>query len=201
MPESSANHVTNLLSAARAGRQEAAAELLELVYAQLRAVAGYQMAAVPPGDTLQPTALVHEAYLKLFKNGEVPWVDRRHFFHAAARAMRDIVIDQARRHVSVKRGGRRQRIPLDEAVVVAKHDAHDLVAMDEALDILQKINPTGAQVAMLRFFAGLTVEETAQAMEMSPATVDRHWRHARAWLRQRIRGDGASEAKDPSDGV
>ncbi len=199
MGEASANQVTRLLAASRAREPQAATRLLELVYGELRAIAGRQMAGVPPTDTLQPTALVHEAYLRLFGDGEIPWHDRAHFFYSAGRAMRDIVIEQARRHASVKRGGGRQRVSLEEAIVSTNEQATDLLALDDALKQLEATDTTSSQVVMLRYFAGLTVPETAQAMEISPATVDRHWRYAKAWLRRRIRGRTTGDEEDLAD--
>jgi len=154
---------------------------------------------VPVGDTLQPTALVHEAYLRLFGDGEIPWEDRAHFFFSAGRAMRDIVIKQARRHAAAKRGGGRQRVSLDEAIVSTSEQATDLIALDEALTQLEATDTTSSRVVMLRYFAGLTVPETAQAMGISPATVDRNWRFARAWLRSRLDGRAAGAERDRAD--
>jgi RNA polymerase sigma factor (TIGR02999 family) len=197
--ENPAQPVTQLLAAARAGGEDAAAQLLDLVYAELHSIAGRHMAGVPAGDTLQPTALVHEAYLRLFGGGEVPWEDRAHFFFSAGRVMRDIVIEQARRHASAKRGGGRLRVDLDDAIVSTREQATDLMALDEALRQLEATDATSAQVVMLRYFAGLTVPETARAMGISPATVDRNWRYARAWLRGRLHGDAAGAERDRSD--
>ncbi len=192
-------HITRLLAAARGGEPTAAAELLGLVYDELRRLAHHKMALVPPGDTLQPTALVHEVYLRLFgRDGPGPgWESRAQFFNAAARAMRDILVEQARRHASLKRGGDRKRITLDEtALCIATHGG-DLLALNEALHRLEETDSTSAQVVMLRYFAGLTVPETARAMGVSPATVDRHWRYARAWLRRRIRDEETPDDRDP----
>jgi RNA polymerase sigma factor (TIGR02999 family) len=197
--EGTAQQVTQLLAASRDGGEDAAARLLELVYDELRSIASRQMVGVPPGDTLQPTALVHEAYLRLFGNGRIPWEDRAHFFYSAARAMRDIVIEQARKHASAKRGGGRQRVSLEEAIVSTREQATDLLALDEALQQLEATDATTSQVVMLRYFAGLTVPETAQAMGISPATVDRHWRYARAWLRRRVQGRTPGDATDTTD--
>jgi RNA polymerase sigma factor (TIGR02999 family) len=179
-------HVTRLLAAARAGEHTAASDLMALIYEELRRLARGQMADVPPGDTLQPTALVHEAYLRLLGRTGPEWANRAHFFHAAARAMRDIVVEQARRHASLKRGGDRQRVTLDEQVLSTETQADDLVALDGALRRLDESDTTAAQIVMLRYFAGLTVRDTARAMDLSPATVDRYWRYARAWLRDQL---------------
>jgi RNA polymerase sigma factor (TIGR02999 family) len=183
--------VTQVLDAARSGDGEAASKLLELVYDELRHLAGRQMAAVPPGDTLQPTALVHEAYLRLLgREPEAGWEGRAHFFNAAARAMRDIIVEQARKHARIKRGGNRKRVALDENTLVSPQTtSEDLLALDEALKALEETDPTSARIALLRYFAGLTVEETAQAMGTSPRTVKRHWQYALAWLDRRMFGD------------
>jgi RNA polymerase sigma factor (TIGR02999 family) len=181
--------VTQLLDQIRAGRGDAAETLLRLVHGELRSMARRQMAGVPAGSILQPTALVNEAYLRLFGKGDAAWEDRRHFFYAAGRAMRDVLVEQARKHARLKRGGDRKRLTLDENAVCAEEQADDLVALDEALRELEQRDPTGIEVVMLRYFAGLTIEQTAQAMGTSRATVDRAWRFARAWLRKRVLGD------------
>jgi RNA polymerase sigma factor (TIGR02999 family) len=181
--------VTQLLDQIRAGRGDAAETLLRLVHGELRSMARRQMAGVPAGSILQPTALVNEAYLRLFGKGDAAWEDRRHFFYAAGRAMRDVLVEQARKHARLKRGGDRKRLTLDENAVCAEEQADDLVALDEALWELEQRDPTGIEVVMLRYFAGLTIEQTAQAMGTSRATVDRAWRFARAWLRKRVLGD------------
>jgi RNA polymerase sigma factor (TIGR02999 family) len=174
---------------------------MELVYEELRRLAHHQMANVPPADTLQPTALVHEAYLRLVGRETQPaWEDRGHFFAAAARAMRDIIVEQARRHASMKRGGDRLRITLDELIISAEAQSEDLVALEAALRRLEKSDSTSAQVVMLRYFAGLSVEETARAMGTSPATVKRHWSYARAWLRGQIRGEPSEAEGGSGDG-
>ncbi len=197
MDSTASEHITRLLAATRAGEPTAAAELLGLVYDELRRLAHHKLADVPPGDTLQPTALVHEAYLRLFGRDGPEWESRAHFFNAAARAMRDIIVEQARRHASLKRGGDRKRITLDEAALCMATQGGDLLALDEALHRLEETDSTSAQVVMLRYFAGLTVPETARAMDVSPATVDRHWRYARAWLRRRIRDEETEDERNP----
>jgi RNA polymerase sigma factor (TIGR02999 family) len=192
--------VTQVLEAARSGQEGAAARLMELVYEELRRLARQQMANVPPGDTLQPTALVHEAYLRLVgRELQASWESRAHFFNAAARAMRDIIVEQARKHARLKRGGDRKRVVLDEERLISPQTrGEDLLALDAALRELDETDPTSARIAMLRYFAGLTVEDTARAMEMSPATIKRRWRYAMAWLDRRIYGGErvAGEAGD-----
>ena len=189
MPETSTEQVTRLLEAIRTGDQDASGRLLELVYGELRSIARRQMARVPKGDTLQPTALVNEAYLRLFGKDELNWEGRAHFLNAAARAMRDILVEQARKHASRKRGGDRRRLPFDDVTLSVTEDADDLIALDEALRELEATNERSTQIVMLRFFAGLTVDDTAHAMGISDATVERHWRYARAWLHRRVGGD------------
>ncbi|MHC4092584.1 MAG: ECF-type sigma factor [Planctomycetota bacterium] len=186
MGPASGEQVTRLLEAVRAGHESAAGELLQLVYGELKQMAHRQMAHVPPGDTLQPTALVHEAYLHMFGKERPQWANRAHFFKAAARAMRDIVIEQARRHASLKRGGGRKRVTFDEAIIATDSEADDLLALHDALGELEAVDGASAELVMLRYFAGLTVSETAEVMGIAPRTLDRYWRHARAWLRQRI---------------
>ena len=186
--------VTQVLGAVRSGEQGAAAQLMELVYEELRRLARQQMANVPPGDTLQPTALVHEAYMRLLGR-ETPtgWESRAHFFNAAARAMRDIIVEQARKHAQLKRGGDRKRVALEgDRLISPEMRSEDLLALDEALRELEESDPTSAHIAMLRYFAGLTVEDTARAMEMSPATLKRRWRYAMSWLDRRIHGGDAA---------
>lgn len=190
-------HITRLLAAARGGEPTAAPELLALVYDELRRLAHHKMAVVPPGDTLQPTALVHEAYLRLLGREGPGWEDRAHFFNAAARAMRDIIVEQARRHASLKRGGDRRRITHDEAALCMATHGGDLLALNEALHRLEETDSISAQVVMLRYFAGLTVQDTARVIDVSPATVDRYWRYARAWLRRRIRDEETEDERDP----
>jgi RNA polymerase sigma factor (TIGR02999 family) len=154
------------------------------------------MAGVPASDTLQPTALVHEAYLRLLGRDGPAWASRAHFFNAAARAMRDIIVEQARRHASLKRGGGRRRVTLDEAALCPSSQADDLLALHEALEQLEVSDPTSGRVVMLRYFAGLSVADTARAMDVSPATVDRYWRFARAWLRRRMLEEGTRDEHD-----
>ncbi|MHC4140344.1 MAG: ECF-type sigma factor [Planctomycetota bacterium] len=198
MAGGSAGQVTHLLADIRGGRRDAAAELMAAVYEELRALAHHQMAAVPPGDTLQATALVHEAYLRLVgREQHVDWESRGHFFNAAARAMRDILVEQARRHASLKRGGDRKRVEFRERLVAAGSPEDDLLALDEALCELEQRDETSAKVVMLRHFAGLTVEETARALGLSTPTVNRRWRYARAWLHGRVYGsDGVNPEAD-----
>jgi RNA polymerase sigma factor (TIGR02999 family) len=162
-------------------------ELIQLVYAELRALARAWMAREPAGHTLPPTALVHEAYLRLVTDPSMKWENRRHFFGAAAEAMRRILIERARRVSRQKRGGHQQRVELDEELTPSEEPAvEEVLGVHHALDELEAMDPDMAQVVKLRYFGGLTVEETAQAMGESPRTVNRHWTAARAWLKRRM---------------
>jgi len=192
MPETSGELVTCLLDAVREGRRGAATELWELVYGELRGIARRQRARLPAGDTLQATALVHEAYLRLHDGAERSWPDRAHFFFAASRAMRDILVEEARKSASLKRGGGRARITLDESICSNDSTNEDVVALNAALERLEASDRISADIVSLRYFAGLTIEETAQAMDISAPTVKRHWQYARAWLRSQVLGDGAA---------
>ena len=152
----------------------------------MRGLARALTARLPPGQTLQPTALVHEAYLKLVRGHDPGWEGRRHFFAAAAQAMRRILIDSARRKLAQKRGGGMKRRPLDE--VAAPGPDEELLALDEALHKLAAADPLKAKLVELRYFAGLTGEQAAAALGISPTTADRHWAYARAWLQTEVRG-------------
>jgi RNA polymerase sigma factor (TIGR02999 family) len=179
--------VTQLLDAAAAGDQNAAAELLPLVYDELRKLAAVRMAAETPNQTLQPTALVHEAYLRLIGPADkARWENRGHFFAAAAEAMRRILVDAARRKRREKHGGDRQRVDLDTVAVVSPEPKEDLIALDSALTRLASEDAQAARLVELRHFAGLTVPEAAQVLGISPRTADRLWSFARAWLHREI---------------
>jgi RNA polymerase sigma factor (TIGR02999 family) len=174
------------------GRAEAqaAAELLPVVYGELRRLATVLSGQLPPGQTLQPTALVHEAYLKLVREHDPGWQGRRHFFAAAAQAMREILVDQARRKGSAKRGGRGHRVALTEGLALIAPPAEDVLALDEAVQRLQAEEPQLAEIVLLRYYTGLSVEETAEVIGRSVSTVVREWRQARAWLAVRIKDEG-----------
>jgi RNA polymerase sigma factor (TIGR02999 family) len=167
-----------------------AADLLPEVYAELRRLAAALTARLQPGQTLQPTALVHEAYLRLVRGTDPGWEGRRHFFGAAARAMREILIEQARRKASGKRGGGGRRVKLADGLALIEPPADDLLALDEAIGHLQAQKPHLAEVVLLRYFAGLSVQQTAEVLGRSVSTVVREWRFARAWLAGRL-GEGA----------
>ena len=178
MPE-----VTQILSRIEAGDPSAAEQLLPLLYDELRKLAADRLAQEKPGQTLQPTALVHEAYVRLVDGEESQhWNSRGHFFGAAAEAMRRILVENARSRASLKRGGDYQRIDYPDLPDDSNNDQVDLVALDEALEKLELEHPEKAKVVKLRFFAGCTLEETAQILGISRATAQRHWVYARAWL-------------------
>jgi RNA polymerase sigma factor (TIGR02999 family) len=177
------SEVTRILSAIEQGDPHAAEQLLPLVYEELRKLAAQRLAQEAPGLTLQATALVHESYLRLVDGEKAQhWDSRGHFFAAAAEAMRRILVDNARRHNSLKRGGGLQRIDLPELANSASDHPVDLVALDEALKRLEALHPQKAQLVKLRFFAGRSLEETAQMLGISRATAQRHWTYAKAWL-------------------
>jgi RNA polymerase sigma factor (TIGR02999 family) len=168
---------------------EAAEELLPVVYAELRRLAAVLTARLPPGQTLQPTALVHEAFLKLVRDHDPGWEGRRHFFGAAAQAMREILVDQARRKASIKHGGHGQRVELSDGLALVAPPADDVLALDEAIQRLEAEEPRLAEIVRLRYYTGLSVEETAAVVGRSVSTVTREWRQARAWLAQRLHPD------------
>jgi RNA polymerase sigma factor (TIGR02999 family) len=189
------SEVTRILGAIEQGDAHAADQLLPLVYDELRRLAAQRLAQEKPGQTLQATALVHEAYLRLVGSGpDQPWNSRGHFFAAAAEAMRRILVDSARRKQAVRHGGDRQRLELDVVEPAAPALSDDLVALDEALERFAAKDRQKAELVKLRHFAGLTLEESAQALGISPATAHRWWNYARAWLHQEIcAGDGPRE--------
>jgi RNA polymerase sigma factor (TIGR02999 family) len=181
--------VTHILSAIDAGDPKAAAELLPLVYDELRKLAAARMAAEAPDHTLQATALVHEAYLRLVGSDQAQsWNSRGHFFAAAAEAMRRILVDAARRKQSLKQGGDRQRVELADVEPAAGAPDFDLIALDEALDRLARTDPRKAELVKLRFFAGLTNEQAADALGVSTSTADNDWAYAKSWLRVALDG-------------
>jgi RNA polymerase sigma factor (TIGR02999 family) len=188
------SEVTRLLDAAAAGDGRAAADLLPLVYEELRKLAAARLTAEAPGQTLQPTALVHEAYLRLVGAGQPrDWNGRGHFFGAAAEAMRRILIDQARRKHRPKHGGDRDRVDLDDLAAPAAGRAAELLALDEALTALAREHPVKAELVKLRYFAGLTLDDAAACLGISPATAKRHWTLARAWLFHALSGGRESD--------
>lgn len=181
--------VTRVLERAAAGDLAASAQLLPLVYEELRKLAGAMLARTPPGNTLQATALVHEAYLRIGSGHDAAWEGRRHFFFAASRAMRDILVEQARRKGRVKHGGGRQRE--GEASLMAMEvdePIDDILLLDDALRELERTERSVAEVVFLRYFSGLTIEESAEVLQVSTPTVNRRWRFAKAWLHARMTG-------------
>jgi RNA polymerase sigma factor (TIGR02999 family) len=184
------NEVTQLLDAAAGGDRQAASQLLPLVYDELRKLAAHQLAGERPGQTLDATALVHEAYLRLAGAGaEAHWNGRGHFFAAAAEAMRRILVESARRKGRRKHGGGRARIDLDGLEVAAPEKGDDLLALDEALSQLGATDPQAAELVKLRYFAGLTIRQAAEALGVAPRTADFLWAYARSWLLQKIEGE------------
>jgi len=186
MSDSAAGDITAVLQAARDGGHEAAAQLLTLVYDELRQLARARLARLPPGQTLQPTALVHEAYLRLLGKHDLQLESKRHFFFAAARAMRDILIEQARSKAGPKRGGDRKRVSLTDALAAEDRAAEDVLAVTEALAELEKEDPQKAQIVHLRYYAGMNVKETASVLGISERTLHRQWRFIKAWLERRL---------------
>ena len=190
------NDVTRILSAIEQGDPHAAEQLLPLVYEELRKLATQKLAHEKPGQTLQATALVHEAYLRLVTPSESPpsqgaacevrWDSRRHFFAAAAEAMRRILVEEARRKRSVKHGGGHARVALDDVLLGVAPTNNSLLEIDEVLEQLAGVNPKAAELVKLRFFAGFTGEQTAAVLDMSPRSVDLLWAYARAWLFEKM---------------
>jgi RNA polymerase sigma factor (TIGR02999 family) len=178
--------VTAILSAIEQGDARASAQLLPIVYEELRRLARLRLEQEPPGQTLQATALVHEAYLRLvgtyLGDSGVAWDSQAHFFAAAAEAMRRILIDNARRKQRLKHGGASQRVELNEADLAIESPSDDLLSLNEALDKLAREKPAQADLVKLRYFAGLKLEEAGRMLGLSPATADRYWAFARAWL-------------------
>jgi RNA polymerase sigma factor (TIGR02999 family) len=181
--------LTVLLAAARQGDPSAAEELLPLVYAELRRLAQVYLAKAPPGNTFQATALVHEAYLRLVGDADPGWEGRRHFFGAAARAMRNILVDQARRKGTHKRGKGQKRLELTDEVLPIEAPSGDVLALHEALERLEQSDPRKAELVMLHHFAGLTMPEAAEAMGISLSTAEREWRFTRALLFSQLSGE------------
>lgn len=175
-------HVTSLLAEIASGDDSATGSLMRLVYDQLRAIAQQQMSRENPGHTLQATALVHEAFLRLVGPREVPWQNQAHFYAAAAEAMRRILIDHARSKRRDKRGGSSQRVPWNVLDLASSENSEEILALDDAVRRLEQQEPEVAAVVRMRFFAGLSVDDAAKALEVSPRTVDRRWKYARAWL-------------------
>jgi RNA polymerase sigma factor (TIGR02999 family) len=190
------NEATEILNAIAGGDPTAANRLLPLVYEELRKLAAQRLGRENPGQTLQATALVHEAYVRLVGNAaeEAHWNGRGHFFAAAAEAMRRILIERARRKRTARHGGGRRRISLDQIDLADEVPDDDLIALDEALEELNRDDPEAAAVVKLRYFAGLTAEQAAEALEISLRTANRHWAYARAQLFRRLHGSDETES-------
>jgi RNA polymerase sigma factor (TIGR02999 family) len=176
------SEITVILNAIEKGDSKAAEELLPLVYEELRKLAASKLASQSPDQTLQPTALVHEAYLRLLGDGSHSWQDRRHFFAAAAEAMRHLLVNRARRKAAVRHGGGWRRVDLDDVVVAAKATDDNILLISEALESLTAHDPVAAELVKLRFFAGMTFREAAEVLGLSERTAKRYWAYARAWL-------------------
>jgi RNA polymerase sigma factor (TIGR02999 family) len=191
--------ITKVLEAARQGDPQSATQLLPLVYGELRKLAAAKMAREAPGQTLQPTALVHEAWLRVSGPRRTNYENRAHFFAAAAEAMRRILIDNARRKQAMRRGGGQARVDLEEADIAAPVDDEPLLAVHEALDRLAAEEPSKAELVKLRFFVGLSVDEVADVLGVSVPTVKRHWAYAKAWLYREM-GSGALKKSSELNG-
>lgn len=178
--------MTQLLQEWSQGNQAARDQLIPLVYDELRRMARRYMNQQNPGHTLQTTALIHEAYLRLSGDSGKQWENRAHFFGVAATVMRHVLVDYARANQAAKRGGAAQAVPLDEALTISADRLDEFTALDDALTLLEKLNPRQAKVVELRFFGGLSVDETAEVLKVSPETVGRDWRAAKAWLYQEL---------------
>ncbi|MFI5454551.1 MAG: ECF-type sigma factor [Isosphaerales bacterium] len=179
--------VTRILDALGRGEEQAAGDLLPLVYDELRRLAAQRLARECPGQTLQATALVHEAYMRLVgPDRDKPWAGRGHFFAAAAEAMRRILVENARRKSRQKHGGELDRRELDCDAIAAPAPADDLIALDEALDKLSRLDPPIAELVKLRYFTDLTIPQAAEILGISPRTADFHWKYAKAWLRDEL---------------
>jgi RNA polymerase sigma-70 factor, ECF subfamily len=192
--------ITRLLSELSGGDPQAASKLIPVVYDELRHLAAGYMRRERPDHTLQPTALVHEAYVKLLAQRSVDWQGRAHFFGVAAQLMRRILIDHARGHLRQKRGGEHQKVSLDEALVFSEQQSGEILAVDESLKRLQKIDPRQARVVELRFFGGLNIEETAEVLKVSAKTVKRDWSVARAWLYADIKKCHGTDVRTVGEG-
>ncbi len=184
------DHVTKILNAIEQGDTRAVDNLLPAVYQELRQLAAQKLSREKPGQTLQPTALVHEVYLRLLHDQDQTWKDRTHFFSAAAEAMRRILVDNARRRRSLKAGGDMRRVGLDDLEMAVHQSPDDVLAIDDAITKLVADDPVAAKLAKLRLFAGMTVDEAAESLGMSRRTGYRHWTYARAFLQLRIQTDG-----------
>jgi RNA polymerase sigma factor (TIGR02999 family) len=194
--ETSSDEVARLLQDWGSGNQQALEKLVPMIYDELRRMARKSLRHERPGHTLQTTALVHEVYLKLIDQRDTRWQNREHLFAIAAQAMRRILVDSARRHTAAKRGGVAENLPLDEAPEIPVEPDPIILPLDEALNALEKFDSQQRQIVELRFFAGLTIEETAEVMKLSKDTVKGDWAMARAWLRDRLEDRTPSAVRD-----
>jgi len=187
MPEENTSDITQVLQAIKRGDGQASEDLLPLVYSELRRLAAARMAQEAPGQTLQATALVHEAWLRMVDAGDRTWENRAHFFGAAAEAMRRILIENARRKSRLKRGGGQLRVDIDELNLAAATPDDKILLMDEALERLEAEDPEKARIVVLKFFGGLTNQDVAKSLGVAERTIERQWAYAKAWLFQNIR--------------
>jgi RNA polymerase sigma-70 factor (ECF subfamily) len=192
-PPPSSSTISQLLESVRKGDAEAAFTLMPLLYSELHRLAMHYMRSERPGHTLQATALVNEAYLKLIDQREANWESRSHFIAVAAQVMRNVLIDHARGRQRVKRGGLQQKVPLEDVVLISEEQTDDLIALDTAMKRLEQIDARQSRIVELRYFGGLTVEQTAEVLGISPKTVKRDWAVARAWLHRELRTARESE--------
>jgi RNA polymerase sigma factor (TIGR02999 family) len=197
MADAAGGEVTALLRRWSSGDEGARDELFPIVYDELRRLAGYHMRGEAPGALLQPTALVHEAYLRLVADRDRDWAGRTHFFAVSSRILRHLLVDQAREARAQKRGGEAQRLPIEAALGVPDRDELDIVELDRALEALAAFDPLKAQIIELRFFGGLSVGDTASVLRIAPATVKRHFAVAKVWLHRQL-SDGAAPPPDGS---
>lgn len=190
MNDDSTHEITGMLLELTDGNQEVVNQILPHIYDELRRLASSYLRRERSNHTLQPTALVHEAYMKLIDQNRVQWQNRAHFFGIAAQVMRRILMDHARKHTAEKRGGDAELLPIEEEILIVSHDkSAELVALDDALEVLAAIDPQKAKIVELRYFGGLSIEETAEVMSVSVPTINRQWRMAKAWLYSQISGD------------
>ena len=189
MSEKGPSEITKMLIELTGGNQDVVNEILPHIYDELRRLAGSYLRRERSDHTLQPTALVHEAYMKLIDQKKVKWQNRAHFFGIAAQVMRRILMDHARKHTAEKRGGEAEKLPLEEDILLVSHGrSAELLALDEALEKLAGFDETKAKIVELRYFGGLSIEETAEVLNVSVPTVNRHWRMAKAWLHAEVSG-------------
>jgi RNA polymerase sigma factor (TIGR02999 family) len=190
MSEKGPSEITQMLIELTGGNKDVVNQILPHIYGELRRLAGSYLRRERADHTLQPTALVHEAYMKLIDQKQVHWQNRAHFFGIAAQVMRRILMDHARKHTADKRGGDAEKLPLEEEILIVSHDrSAELIALDDALENLAQLDEQKAKIVELRYFGGLSIEETAEVMGVSVPTINRQWRMAKAWLYSEIAGN------------